>query len=72
MGETVSLEGTLDPIFVSVKQAALVLNISPWSCRKLLDEGAIACTYFGRRRLVYAKSLREYADRLMEQQPESA
>lgn len=58
-------EGTIDPIFVSVKQAARALNISPWSCYKLLDRGEIAGTYFGRRRLVYAHSLREYADRLM-------
>lgn len=56
---------TMDPIFVSVKQAAKALNISPWSCYKLLDEGAIASTSFGRRRLVSATSLREYADHLM-------
>lgn len=54
-------EGTLDPIFVSVKEAARVLSISPWVCYQLLDQKKIQSRYQGRRRLVVVDSLREYA-----------
>lgn len=54
-------EGSLDPIFVSVKQAARALNISPWSCYQLLDAQKIESRYQGRRRLVVVESLRAYA-----------
>lgn len=54
-------EGELTPIFVSVKQAAHMLAISPWSCYQLLDSGAIESRYQGRRRLVLVASLRRYA-----------
>ena len=57
-------EGSIDPIFVSVKQAAQALNISQWSCYQLLDAGDIDSRYQGRRRLVSVKSLREYAEGL--------
>lgn len=51
----------LAPIFVSVKQAAQMLAISPWSCYQLLDSQAIESRYQGRRRLVSVESLRKYA-----------
>lgn len=51
----------LAPIFVSVKQAAQMLAISPWSCYQLLDAQAIESRYQGRRRLVSVESLRKYA-----------
>ena len=51
----------LDPIFVSVKEAARALGISPWSCYQLLDSQQIESRYHGRRRLVDVKSLRKYA-----------
>lgn len=59
-------EGTIDPIFVSVVQAARALNISEWSCYKLLKDGAVRSAKHGNRRLVYVESLREYADSLSE------
>lgn len=62
--ELPSGEGRIDPIFVSVKQAAQALSISPWLCYQLLDEGKIASQYQGRRRLVRVDSLRAYADHL--------
>lgn len=58
------IEGDIGPIFVSVKQAARALNISPWSCYQLLDSGKIVSQYQGRRRLVRVDSLRAYADSL--------
>ena len=64
-------EGRLDPIFVSVKQAAQALSISPWLCYQLLDEGKIASQYQGRRRLVRVDSLRAYADNLPTDRPEA-
>lgn len=59
------------PIFVSVKQAAVLLNITPWSVYRLLDAGEIASQYHGKRRLVRLASVQEYADRLPSE-PESA
>lgn len=54
----------IDPIFVSVKQAAHLLGVSPWSCYQLLDAGEIESRYYGRRRLVDVQSLRRYAAQL--------
>lgn len=65
-------EGTIDPIFVSVKQAAQALNISSWVCYQLLDERKIDSRYQGRRRLVSVESLREYAKSLPEYPEKSA
>lgn len=55
---------TVTPIFVSVKQAAEALAVSPWTMYQLLDEGAVESRYKGRRRLVLYTSLQEYADNL--------
>jgi hypothetical protein len=55
---------SVTPIFVSVKQAADMLAISPWSMYQLLDEGSVKSQYKGRRRLVQVASLKEYADNL--------
>lgn len=52
---------TMEPIFVSVKQAAQILGLSMWVVRQLLKDGAIDSRYQGRRRLVSVESLREYA-----------
>lgn len=62
----------IEPIFVSVKQAAQALAISPWSCYQLLDEQKIESRYEGRRRLVLVASLREYAANMPTIRPESA
>lgn len=54
----------IEPIFISVKQAAEALSLTPWTVYRLLDDQKIASRYEGRRRLVSVKSLREYADSL--------
>lgn len=51
----------IDPIFISVKQAAEALGLTPWSVYQLADQGAIETRYKGRRRLVVVESLRSYA-----------
>jgi hypothetical protein len=54
----------IDPIFVSVKQAATALSVTPWTVYQLANAGRIETRYEGRRRLVLVSSLREYADSL--------
>lgn len=51
----------LDPIYVSVMEAARILGVSTWLMYKRLDEQAIESRYEGRKRLVLLTSLREYA-----------
>lgn len=62
----------LDPIFVSVKQAARMLAIEPASVYALLDQQAIESQYFRKRRLVVLTSLREYAAALPRTRPEAS
>lgn len=54
-------EGGIDPIFISVKEAARALALSPWVTYQLLDKQEIDSHYVGRRRLVSVVSLRKYA-----------
>lgn len=56
----------LDPIYVSVKEAARVLGLSTWSIYQKLDAQEIASRYDGRKRLVVVESLRNYAAGLPE------
>ena len=51
----------IEPIFISVKEAAKALGLSPWSTYQLCDEGKLDSRYQGRRRLVLVKSVRDYA-----------
>jgi excisionase family DNA binding protein len=51
----------LDPIYVSVKEAARMLGLSTWAIYQKLDAQAIESRYDGRKRLVALASLREYA-----------
>lgn len=51
----------LDPIFVSVKEAARILSLSTWAVYQKLDAQEIESRYEGRKRLVDYKSLRAYA-----------
>ena len=51
----------LDPIFISVKEAARILGLSTWSMYQKLDQQVIESRYDGRKRLVVVASLREYA-----------
>lgn len=60
---------TLDPIFVSVKEAAHMLGLSPWAVYQKLDQQLIESRYDGRKRLVVLKSLRAYAAGLPESRP---
>lgn len=62
---------TVEPIHVSIKDAAVILGVSPWSVRELLEAEAIAGRYFGKRRLVVLASLREYAAGLPTSPPET-
>lgn len=64
-------EGTIEPIFVSVEDAAKALGISKWSCYKLCDEERIETRYQGRRRLVVVDSLRRYATTLPTERPKA-
>lgn len=60
----------IDPIFISVKEAAEALSLSPWKVYRLLDSDAIASQYEGSKRLVLVESLREYAANLPTTKPE--
>lgn len=51
----------LDPIYVSVKEAARMLGLSTWAVYQKLDQQVIESRYDGRKRLVVLASLREYA-----------
>ncbi len=64
MQDRAGSSGAVSPITVSVKDAAQMLGISPWSMYKLLDDGAVESRYHGRRRLVPVKSLAAYAETL--------
>lgn len=71
---TVELSTTrdnLDPIFVSVKEAARAVNVSPWTMYQLLDAQEVEGRYQGRRRLVVVESLREYARNLPNERPDT-
>jgi excisionase family DNA binding protein len=65
MSDTPSVE----PIFVSVKDAARILSVSPFTVYQLLDDRKVVSQYEGRRRLVRLASLREYADNLPTEAP---
>jgi len=55
---------TVTPIFVSVKQAAAMLNLTPWSIYQLLNRGDLEARYHGKRRLIVAESVHRYAESL--------
>ena len=59
----------LDPIFVSVKEAATMLGLSTWAVYQKLDQQVIESRYEGRKRLVSVASLREYAAALPSAKP---
>lgn len=62
-----------DPIFVSVKEAARLLGLTPWSVYQLCNSGVLASGKDltptgeeGKRRLVSMASVKEYADRVLQ------
>lgn len=64
----------IEPIFVSVKEAAKALGLSEWAVYELTsgDEPKIEVRYKGTRKLVVVRSLREYAENLPTERPEKA
>jgi excisionase family DNA binding protein len=54
----------IEPIFVSVQEAADALNVTRWQMYKLAKDGQVTSKLLGRRRLVSVDSLRAYADAL--------
>ena len=59
----------LEPIYVSVKEAARMIAVSPQVMYAKLDQQVIESRYDGRKRLVVLASLREYADSLPDVKP---
>jgi len=57
---------SIEPIFVSVKDAAQMLGLSTWEVYTLTsgDDPAIKVSYKGRRKLVHVDSVRDYAANL--------
>lgn len=60
----------VDPIYVSVKEAARLLGLSTWNIYQKLDQQVIESRYDGRKRLVVMESLRKYAANLPATAPE--
>lgn len=54
----------LEPIFITVKEAARILGVSSWTLYQRLDQQAIESQYEGRKRLVSYASLKDYASKL--------
>lgn len=63
MANTSGSGSGIEPIFVSVKEAAEALALSTWALYQLLDDDTrpIDSRYQGSRRLVSVASLRAYA-----------
>lgn len=53
-----------EPLFVSAKEAAHLLDLSPNEVYNLLDRGLIESRYHGKRRLVSLASVKQFADSL--------
>lgn len=60
----------LEPIYISVKQAAAMLGIVPWSVYELLKDDKLDARYFGKRRLIRLDSVRAFAETLPAERPE--
>lgn len=52
----------MDPIFVSIREAARLLGLSRSRVYELLNEGALETKKVGVRRLVRVSSIREFAE----------
>jgi excisionase family DNA binding protein len=63
---------TPEPLLLSIKDAALALGISSWTVYKLADEGYLESRYIGKRRLIPAESVKEYASGLPTARPEAS
>lgn len=59
-------EGTADePILISVKEAARLLNLTAWSVYQMCDSGELASGKKGKRRMVSMAAVKEYADQIL-------
>jgi excisionase family DNA binding protein len=58
----------VEPLAVSVKEAAELLGVSPFTIRRRIRSGALKIAHIGRRVVVPVDSLRA----LLDQQPSSA
>lgn len=56
------------PIFVSIKEAAHLLNLSRSRVYELMDAGAIESTRIGRRRVIPTTALHDFAAKLQAQE----
>lgn len=54
-----------EPILISVKEAARLLNLTPWSVYEKCNSGVLASGKDGRRRMVSKASVKEYADQVL-------
>lgn len=55
----------LEPILISVKEAARLLNLTDWSVYQMCDSGELASGKKGKRRMVSMASVKEYADQIL-------
>lgn len=62
----------VQPIFVSVAEAARILGLSPRAIYIKLDQQVIESRYEGRKRLVDFQSLKAYAEGLPVVRPEAS
>lgn len=60
--------GSLDPILVSVKEAARALGLAPYTVYELRKAGSLTGVWYGNRWLITVESVRKYADALLEGQ----
>lgn len=55
---------SLDPIFITVKEAARILALSPWQVYQMCGSGVLDSVKQGKLRSVKYASVLEYADSL--------
>lgn len=56
------------PIFVSTKEAAHLLNLSPTQVKRLLQREELESTRIGRRRVIPVAAIHDFATKLQEQE----
>lgn len=56
-------------VFISVKEAARRLAISPWLVYQLCERGELASRYIGRRRVIEPEAVKAYAEGLPTERP---
>jgi hypothetical protein len=64
----------VEPIFVSIRDTAKMLGITPWSVYQILKlvDCPLDARYYGKRRLVSVESIRRYAESLPTEPPEES